>query len=91
MVGSQGIAGLDLALDNIGSRLAEVGSRQERAEMTWKRLNQQIPDVTANLASVSALDFAQAATDLSMLEFAHKAALQTAAKISQPTLLDFLR
>jgi flagellar hook-associated protein 3 FlgL len=91
MVGSQGIAGLDLALDNIGSRLAEVGSRQERAEMTWKRLNQQIPDVTANLASVSSLDFAQAATDLSMLEFAHKAALQTAAKISQPTLLDFLR
>lgn len=91
LVGSQGIAGLDLALDNIGSRLAEVGSRQERAEMTWKRLNQQIPDVTANLASVSSLDFAQAATDLSMLEFAHKAALQTAAKISQPTLLDFLR
>lgn len=91
MVGSQGIAGIDLALDNLGSRLAEVGSRQERAEMTWKRLNQQIPDVTANLASVSSLDFAQAATDLSMLEFAHKAALQTAAKISQPTLLDFLR
>lgn len=91
MVGGLGIAGLDLALDNIGSRLAEVGSRQERVEMTWKRLNQQIPDVTATLASVSSLDFAQAATDLSMLEFAHKAALGTAAKIIQPTLLDFLR
>ncbi|MFQ3547878.1 MAG: flagellar hook-associated protein 3 [Termitinemataceae bacterium] len=91
MIGSQGIAGIDLALDNMGSRLAELGSRQERAEMTWKRLNAEIPDVTASLAQVSSLDFAQAAIELNKLEFAHKAALQTAAKISQPTLLDFLR
>jgi flagellar hook-associated protein 3 FlgL len=90
-VGSQGIAGIDLALDNLGSRLAEVGSRQERVEVAWKRINEEIPDVTANLARESSLDFAEAATDLGMLEFAHKAALQTAAKVLQPTLLDFLR
>lgn len=89
--GSQGLSGLDLALDNLGSRLAEVGSRQERAEITWKRINEEIPDVTANLAREASLDFAEAATDLGMLEFAHKAALQTAAKVLQPTLLDFLR
>lgn len=90
-VGSRGIAGLDLALGNIGERLADIGSRQERVELTWKRINEEIPDVTANLARVSSLDFAQAATDLGMLEFARKAALQTAAKVIQPTLLDFLR
>ncbi|HCM27928.1 MAG TPA: flagellar hook-associated protein 3 [Treponema sp.] len=89
--GGQALAGIDLALDNLGSRLAEVGSRQERAEMTWKRVNEAIPDVTANLARESSLDFTKAATDLGMLEFAHKATLQTAAKIIQPTLLDFLR
>jgi flagellar hook-associated protein 3 FlgL len=32
-----------------------------------------------------------AATDLKMLDFAHKAALQSAARILPPTLLDFLR
>ena len=71
--------------------MAQLGSRMERAEMTWKRINTSIPDVTANLARVSALDFSTAATDLGMLDFAHKAALQTAGKVIQPTLLDYLR
>ncbi len=90
-VGTLGVAGIDLALDNLGSRLAEIGSRQERVELTWKRVNAEIPDVTSHLARETALDFTQAATDLGMIEFAHKAALQTASKIVQPTLLDFLR
>lgn len=33
----------------------------------------------------------EAITDLKMLEYTHKAAMQTAARILQPTLLDFLR
>ncbi|MHB9292533.1 putative flagellar hook-associated protein 3 FlgL [Hollandina sp. SP2] len=90
-IGSQGVGGIDLALNNMQSRLAEIGSRGERAEMTWTRLNEEIPQVTAALSREASLDFATAATDLSMLEFAHKAALQTAAKILSPTLLDFLR
>jgi flagellar hook-associated protein 3 FlgL len=68
-----------------------VGSRQERAEMTWARLNQEIPDVTESLARESALDFTTAVTELKMMDFAHKASLQTAARILPPTLLDFLR
>jgi flagellar hook-associated protein 3 FlgL len=90
-IGSQGVGGIDLALNNMQSRLAEIGSRGERAEMTWRRLNEEIPQVTAALSREASLDFATAATDLGMLEFAHKAALQTAAKVLSPTLLDFLR
>lgn len=90
-IGGQALAGIDLALDNFGSRLADIGSRQERVEITWKRVNAEIPDVTAHLARENALDFTEAATDLGMIEFAHKAALQTASKVVQPTLLDFLR
>jgi flagellar hook-associated protein 3 FlgL len=90
-VGSQGIGGIDLALNNITSRLAEISSRSERAEMTWKRLNEEIPDVTARLSREIGLDFADAATELGMMDFAHKASLQTAARIIPPTLLDFLR
>jgi flagellar hook-associated protein 3 FlgL len=90
-VGSQGIEGMDLALGNIQSRLAEIGSRQERVDLTWRRLNEAIPNVTAALGRESSLDFTTAATDLGMMDFAHKAALQTAAKILPQTLLDFLR
>ncbi|MDR2634073.1 MAG: flagellar hook-associated protein 3 [Treponema sp.] len=90
-IGSQGVGGIDLALNNLQSHLAEIGSRGERAEMTWRRLNEEIPQVTAALSREASLDFAAAATDLSMMEFAHKATLQTAAKVFSPSLLDFLR
>jgi len=90
-IGGLGISGIDLALGNMTTRLTDVGSRQERAMMTWHRLNQEIPNVSAMLARESAVDMVTAATDLSMMDFAHRATLQTAAKIIPPTLLDFLR
>jgi flagellar hook-associated protein 3 FlgL len=90
-VGSQGIGGMDLALANMESRLAEVGSREERVASTWQRLNAEIPDVAAAFSREAGLDFTTAATELGMMDFAHKAALQTAAKVLPPTLLDFLR
>jgi flagellar hook-associated protein 3 FlgL len=90
-VGSQGIGGIDLALGNIQARIAEVGSREERVETTWRRLNQEIPAVTAELGREAGLDFVDAATELGMMDFAHRAALQVTAKIVPPTLLDFLR
>jgi flagellar hook-associated protein 3 FlgL len=90
-IGSQGIAGMDLALGNMGARIAEVGSREERAEMAWTRLNQEIPDTAASLARESSVNMADAATDLKMIQFAHQASLQTAAKLLPQTLLDFLR
>jgi flagellar hook-associated protein 3 FlgL len=90
-IGSQGIGGIDLALSNLETRLTEIGSRQERADMAWARLNQEIPNVASYIARESSLDMAEAATDLAMMDFAHKAALQAAAKIVPPTLLDFLR
>ena len=90
-IGGLGIGGIDNALQNMEARLTEVGSRQERATATWARLNQEIPNVTSMLARESAVNMIDAATDLSMMDFAHNAALQTAAKILPTTLLDFLR
>jgi len=86
-----GISGIDMALQNMEARLTDIGSRQERAMATWNRLNQEIPNVTAMLARESSVNMVDAATDLGMMDFAHKAALQTAAKIIPTTLLDFLR
>jgi len=90
-VGSQGIGGIDLAINNVTMRLADVSSRKERADFAWQRINSQIPNVTSMLARETGVDMADAITDLKMAQFAHQASLQTAAKILPPTLLDFLR
>jgi len=90
-VGSQGIGGMDIALNNFTARMAELGSRHERAEMAWQRINKEIPDVTGMLSREMGIDMADAATDLKWIQLAHQATLQTAAKILPPTLLDFLR
>jgi flagellar hook-associated protein 3 FlgL len=90
-IGGLGIGGIDLALGNLETRLTDIGSRQERAMATWSKLNQEIPNVTTMLARESSVNMIDAATDLGMMDFAHKAALQTAAKLIPPTLLDFLR
>ncbi|MCL2184626.1 MAG: flagellar hook-associated protein 3 [Treponema sp.] len=90
-IGSQGIAGMDLAVNNITFRMADVGSRKERTEFAWQRINKQIPDISAMLHRETGLDMQQAAMDLNMARFAHQAALQTSARILPSTLLDFLR
>ena len=90
-IGTQGVAGMDLAINNLAARIAEIGSRQERAEMAWQRINREIPDVTNMLSRETGLDMADAATELKMMQFAHQATLQTAARILPQTLLDFLR
>jgi len=90
-IGSQGIAGIDLSINNIAHRLADISSRKERADYAWNRINQQIPNITGMLDRESGLDLAAAATDLKMAETAHQAILATAAKTLPPSLLNFLR
>jgi flagellar hook-associated protein 3 FlgL len=90
-VGGRGLGGIDLALSNIAHRLTTEGSRRERAEFTWMRLNEEITNVTSALNRENGVDYTDAATDLAMLDFANRAALQTAARVIPPTLLDFLR
>ena len=90
-IGSQGIIGMDLALGNLTMRVADIGSRMERVEEVWQRINREIPNVTEYIARETAVNMTDAATDLKMLDYAHKASLQSAARILPPTLLDFLR
>jgi len=90
-VGSQGIGGIDLALNNVTLRLADVSGRKERAEFAWQRINAQIPNITSMLGRETGVDITTAITDLKMAQYAHQASLQTAAKVLPQTLLDFLR
>jgi len=90
-IGSQGLAGMDLALGNLTTRIADIGSRQQRVEMTWQRLNREIPDVQSYITRESGVNMMEAATNLSMMDLAHRAGLQTAARLLPVSLLDFIR
>jgi len=90
-IGGLGISGIDLALGSLRESLTDIGSRQERVMMTWMRLNQEIPNVSAMVSREMSVDMIRAATDLAHMEFAHSATLQVAARIVPTTLLDFLR
>ncbi|MDR2509872.1 MAG: flagellar hook-associated protein 3 [Spirochaetaceae bacterium] len=90
-IGGQALGGMDEALANLNARRAAIGSRQERVEQTWTRINREIQDVNESLSREAGLDLASAALELGMMDMSHKAALQTAARILPQTLLDFLR
>jgi flagellar hook-associated protein 3 FlgL len=90
-IGGSGLQGIDTALNNIINSMAELGARDERLEMVNKRMTAEIPKIIQQDSRAVDLDMAEAIMDLKMLEYTHKAALQTAGRILQPTLLDFLR
>jgi len=90
-IGSQGIAGIDLSVNNMAYRLADVSSRYERADAAWQRINAQIPNVTRMYDREAGIDMTTAITDLKMAQTAQQAILATAAKLLPPSLLNFLR
>ena len=89
--GGGALKGLDLAQDNLLSSIANLGARDERMQVVQQRLAYEIPELKEKNSREVDIDLAEAITDLKMLEYTHKAALQTAARILQPTLMDYLR
>jgi flagellar hook-associated protein 3 FlgL len=78
-------------LNNLLGTLAELGAKDERLSTVASRIAWELPELQHMEAAETGLDLAGAITDLKMLEYSHKAALQTAGRILQPTLLDYLR
>jgi flagellar hook-associated protein 3 FlgL len=90
-VGGSGLGGIQSAIDSLAGSLAELGARDNRLETTGKRLAWNKTELVSFDSRERDLDLAEAATALKMLEYGHQAALSTAARVLQPTLLDFLR
>ncbi|RKX83749.1 MAG: flagellar hook-associated protein 3 [Spirochaetes bacterium] len=90
-IGGSSLKGLTLGQDNLVSSIASLGSHDERLQTVKDRLNSEIPQTIAMNSKEVDLDMTKAITDLKMLEYTQKAAMQVAGRILQPTLLDFLR
>jgi flagellar hook-associated protein 3 FlgL len=90
-IGGAALKGLDLAQSNLLASVAELGAQNERIDLVEGRLDYETPEVVRRNSEAVDIDMTEAVTNLKMLEYTHRAALQTAARIIQPTLLDFLR
>ncbi len=90
-LGGKILGSVDGAIDNLSARLAENGSRYERAEAVLARLNRQIPNVTAAESREADVDMTKAIADLKMYEYTHAASLSTIGSLYKNTLLNYMR
>ena len=90
-IGSRVLGAIDGGIDNLATRLAEIGSRYERTQATLARLDAQILNVSAAESRESDIDFTQAVTDLKMYELTQQATLSTAGRLYQNSLLNYMK
>jgi flagellar hook-associated protein 3 FlgL len=89
--GGAALRGMDQAQSNLVDSMGELGAQDKRLQVVRKRIAEEIPEVQALNSKETDVDVTKAITDLKELEQTHKAALGAAARVMQPTLLDFLR
>lgn len=70
---------------------ADIGARQNRAEMMENRLDSQEGIAKKQMSENEDADYAKVITEMITEESIHRAALSVGARIIQPSLVDFLR
>jgi len=81
---------LDTDTNRINASRAEVGVRQQTAEVTQQRLEEEQIDLKRSLSDEIDVDLAKAISDFTARQSAFQASLQTSAQLLKLTLLDFL-
>lgn len=88
--------GTDLtALDAVGARmttaLTDVGARYNRLERAVTAVETRTDDLSISLSTIEDIDLAKTIYDLNVAQLSYQGALQSTAKVIQPSLMDFLR
>lgn len=78
-------------LDQVLTIRADVGARQNRAEMMTERLASLEITATKQMSNNEDVDYERVITEMITEESIHRAALAVGARIIQPSLVDFLR
>ena len=87
----EAIGNLDIDLDILLNDRTVLGARINRLDSTKARLEDSEVFLREQLSLVEDADLAELITELTTLENAFQAALAAAARVLQPTLMDFLR
>jgi flagellar hook-associated protein 3 FlgL len=82
---------LDTAVKTLQTAQSTVGARYNQVTQMQQTANDRIDDLKAQLSDVEDIDLPKTITDMALQQAAYQAALGAAAKIVQPSLVDFLR
>ncbi len=85
------IGAIDDALNNVLAEQSKVGAAQNRFEFAKDQLDSQNLSITELMSKSEDVDIAEVLMHLSMQEAVYRTALGSAARIIQPSLIDFLR
>jgi flagellar hook-associated protein 3 FlgL len=85
-----GLRTFDGALDRVLVERSDVGARVNRAETSSGRLLSFELQVTGQLSNIEDADMTRVITDMATAESVYQSALASAARMLQPSLLDFL-
>ncbi|NLA59054.1 MAG: flagellar hook-associated protein FlgL [Firmicutes bacterium] len=90
-ISSESIGKLDKVISELLRYQAEVGAKTKRLETTKSRLEGLDINLQTLISKTEDIDVAEAIMHFKMQENAYRLALDTTARIIQPTLMDFLR
>lgn len=85
------LADLDSALSQIMSVQGDVGARESRINDTQNTITSNQLDLTSQISTLEDVDMPQAMMNLSAQQVGYQAALESAAKVQQNSLVDFLK
>lgn len=87
----EAIGAVDGMMDDLLTERADVGARQNRAELMDDRLQTQEVIATKQMSLNEDVDYEKVITEMITQESVHRAALSVGSRIIQPSLVDFLR
>ena len=90
-VTNENLKDMDAVMSNLLKIRSEVGSKQNRMESAQEQNEAENFNMTGILSQTEDIDFAEKTIEASVMQSVYMAALQTSAKVIQPSLMDFLR
>lgn len=91
LAGDADLQALDAELSKVATALGEVGARSERVSQTRNIVDSHRLDLTSRISVNEDVDLPESIMNLEAQRVGYEAALQSAAKIQQISLVDFLR
>ncbi|CAM3281441.1 flagellar hook-associated protein FlgL [Filibacter tadaridae] len=88
---SDHLSSISKAQDSVLETRADIGARQNRAEMMSNRLDSQELSAIKQMSENEDIDYEKTITEMLTQESIHRAALSVGSRIIQPSLVDFLR
>jgi flagellar hook-associated protein 3 FlgL len=85
------IGEIDTKLNGMLSQVADVGIRYKQVDEAKTAIAAKLQDTKSNISGIEDIDLPETIMELNMQQVAYQGALGAAAKVLQPTLMDFLR